>query len=145
MWSDAMPKKRQARKPKGKVIARPEVLNRFTPEQLAEMEARATRELSAEELRDLSAAADAAFVRVRHIKQLLSQLKALRQSRGLTQADVDERSGIGRANVSRLENLHLTNPSLETLMRYAQAVGAELYVALHPQPKKSRKSRKPAA
>jgi predicted XRE-type DNA-binding protein len=140
-----MAKKRSVKKPRGKVIAKREVLERFTPAELAKMEARASRELSARELGDLSAAADAAFFRVEQIKQLLARLKALRQAQGMTQAQVDERSGIGRANVSRLENLHLENPSLETLMRYAEAVGAELYIALQPKSKKSGRSRKPAA
>jgi len=137
--------KRKARRSKrgsvrDRVIARPEVLRRFTDKQLEALEARVSRDIPPAELAALEAAADAAYVRVTQVAQLLRELKRLREARGLTQAQVDERSGIGRANVSRLENAHLENPSLETILRYAQAVGAELLIAVKP-----RKSPKDAA
>jgi transcriptional regulator with XRE-family HTH domain len=39
---------------------------------------------------------------------------------------VADRSGIDRAAVSRLENGVYVNPTVDTLYRYAQAVGADI-------------------
>jgi predicted XRE-type DNA-binding protein len=123
-----------------RVVAKPEVLARFTDEQLEAMEARVSRDIPARELAAMSAAAGAAFRRVESARQLLTELKALRERSGISQAEVDQRSGIGRANISRLENLHLENPTLDTVLRYAHAVGAELHVVSRPG-----RGRKPAA
>src|SRR5437763_6963428 len=53
----------------------------------------------------------------------LQGLKKERLRRGLSIADVSERSGLDRAVVSRLENGKQDNPTVATLMRYAAAVG----------------------
>jgi predicted XRE-type DNA-binding protein len=115
---------------RSRVIAEPEVLARFSDAELEAMEKRVGGDIHATELRQLSAAADAAYDRVKSVEQMLVALRAARVRKGLSQARVDELSGIGRANVSRLENLHLDNPTLETVLRYAQAVG--LKVTLQP-------------
>jgi len=57
---------------------------------------------------------------------LLAALKRHRESRGLSLTDVSERSGMDRAAVSRLENGVYLNPTLDTLYRYASAIGAEI-------------------
>jgi len=57
---------------------------------------------------------------------MLAELKKHRQRRGLTLADVAERSGMDRSAVSRLENGVYVNPTVDTLHRYAEAVGAEI-------------------
>ena len=119
-------KRRPHKAPQGKVVGRSVVLRRLAPERLAELEARAGRGIPKSELRELHAAADAAYERVPSVGQLLSALRQARLRQGLSQTDVDKRSGIGRANVSRLENLHLDNPRFDTLLRYAQAVGMKL-------------------
>jgi transcriptional regulator with XRE-family HTH domain len=49
-----------------------------------------------------------------------------RQRQGLTLADVDERSGMDRSAVSRLENGVYVNPTVDTLYRYAEAIGVEI-------------------
>ena len=51
----------------------------------------------------------------------LATLKRERQ--GLSLADVSERSGIDKAALSRLENDLQLNPTLNTLTRYAEAIG----------------------
>ena len=56
-------------------------------------------------------------------QELLRQLKASREAAGLTLADVSARCGIDQPAVSRLENGHTPNPTLDTLWRYAAAVG----------------------
>ncbi|MBY0512594.1 MAG: helix-turn-helix transcriptional regulator [Gemmataceae bacterium] len=56
----------------------------------------------------------------------LHDLKAARESAGLSLADVAERSGIDKAALSRLENGVHHNPTILTLVRYAAAVGKKL-------------------
>jgi DNA-binding XRE family transcriptional regulator len=57
------------------------------------------------------------------IQVLLSQLKKEREAAGLSLADLAERTGMDRAAISRLENGHQSNPTVETLLRYAAALG----------------------
>ena len=56
----------------------------------------------------------------------LHDLKTTRNAAGLSLADVAERSGIDKAALSRLENGVHDNPTVETLMRYATAIGKRL-------------------
>jgi transcriptional regulator with XRE-family HTH domain len=56
------------------------------------------------------------------------QLKRARERRGLTLAQVSERSGLDTGMLSRLENGKLTNPTLHTLWRYARAVGSRIKI-----------------
>jgi DNA-binding XRE family transcriptional regulator len=60
------------------------------------------------------------------IQASLQALKRERQRRGLTIADVAERSGLDRAVISRLENGKQSNPTVATLMRYAAALGKRI-------------------
>ncbi|WP_169979116.1 helix-turn-helix domain-containing protein [Tautonia rosea] len=57
-------------------------------------------------------------------------MKSARQARGLSLADVAQRSGIDRAALSRLENEHNVNPKLETLGRYAGALDLEVTITI---------------
>src|SRR5437899_4621129 len=62
-------------------------------------------------------------------QELLRQLKASREAAGLTLADVSARCGIDQPALSRLENGHTQNPTLDTLWRYAAALGKRLVLA----------------
>jgi DNA-binding XRE family transcriptional regulator len=57
---------------------------------------------------------------------LLAALKTHREKKGLSLADVAQRCGMDRSAVSRLENGVYVNPTLDTLHRYATAIGAEI-------------------
>ncbi len=57
---------------------------------------------------------------------MLAKLKKHRENRGLSLADIAKRSGIDRAAISRLENGVYVNPTVDTLYRYAEAVGADI-------------------
>ncbi|WP_165312564.1 helix-turn-helix domain-containing protein [Vibrio ziniensis] len=57
--------------------------------------------------------------------KLISTLLAMRASAGLTQLQVAERMGTRESNISRLEQ-GTGNPTIKTLMKYAQACGCEL-------------------
>lgn len=60
------------------------------------------------------------------LRSALVELKKAREAAGLSLADVSERSGIDKAALSRLENGVHDNPTVETLMRYATAIGKKL-------------------
>jgi transcriptional regulator with XRE-family HTH domain len=60
------------------------------------------------------------------IRRIVYDLKKAREAAGLSLADVAEKSGIDKAALSRLENGVHDNPTVETLMRYAAAVGKKL-------------------
>jgi ribosome-binding protein aMBF1 (putative translation factor) len=65
--------------------------------------------------------------------ELMNVLAALRKARaaaGLSLADMKRRTGIDRAALSRLENAVTENPTIETLSRYAGALGKRLVVKI---------------
>ena len=65
--------------------------------------------------------------------QLANQMVKARLNAGLTQELVAERMGTTKSAVSRLESAGKHAPSLQTLKRYARAVGCEQQVNLAPQ------------
>ena len=64
------------------------------------------------------------------LREAVAALKATRESLGLSLADIRERTGIEKGNLSRLENAADPNPTIDTLTRYADAVGKEIVIAL---------------
>ncbi len=60
------------------------------------------------------------------VKVVLHELKTAREAAGLTLADVAKRTGMDQATLSRLENGRQPNPTIDTLWRYARAVGRKL-------------------
>ncbi len=102
-----------------------------TPEQqrqLEEIRARFQREKPG--LKDLLASGDATEVvpqgEYMELRAMLGTLKKHRERQGLSLTDVANRSGMDRAAISRLENGVYLNPTVDTLYRYAQAVGADI-------------------
>jgi hypothetical protein len=67
------------------------------------------------------------------LEQALQLLKAERQQQGLSLADIEDRAGISRPNLSRLENEAEANPTVATLTRYANALGKKLMIVLTDQ------------
>ena len=63
---------------------------------------------------------------------LINQLLRARARAGLTQEAVAERMGTTKSAISRLESAGKHTPSLNTLKKYAQAVGCDLQVKLVP-------------
>lgn len=62
----------------------------------------------------------------RYLRPFLAKLKQARELAGLSLADVSRRCGIDKAALSRLETGQNRNPTLDTLWRYAAAVGKRL-------------------
>jgi transcriptional regulator with XRE-family HTH domain len=58
------------------------------------------------------------------------RLKQFRESKGLTQSEMEERTGLLRGYISRVENGH-TVPTLDTLERFARALDVPLYQVLY--------------
>jgi transcriptional regulator with XRE-family HTH domain len=56
-------------------------------------------------------------------------LRRVREAAGLTQEEVARRLGTQKSAISRLEN-HADDVRLSTLRRYAEAIGASLYLTL---------------
>ena len=54
------------------------------------------------------------------------RLKALREAKNLSQGDIENRTGLARVYISRVENGH-TVPSIETLEKLARALEVPLY------------------
>jgi DNA-binding XRE family transcriptional regulator len=60
------------------------------------------------------------------VRIVIHELKQARLSAGLTLAHVSKRTGMDQATISRLENGRQPNPTIDTLWRYARAVGRRL-------------------
>jgi transcriptional regulator with XRE-family HTH domain len=60
-------------------------------------------------------------------------LRFLREQRKLSQGDIEERTGLLRCYISRVENNH-TTPSVETLEKMARAMEMCLYQVLYDGP-----------
>ncbi len=54
------------------------------------------------------------------------RLRDIREAKKLSQGDIEERSGLKRAYISRVEHGH-TVPSVETLEKFARALEVPLY------------------
>ena len=106
---------------------------------------RSKKTLSGEQLRKLKASATAIdrdespairqrgkaiFDHHQRLRSILDQLIAERKRRGLSLTALAELTGIAKPNLSRLENSDHTTPTLDTLERYATAVGKTLRVEL---------------
>ena len=68
----------------------------------------------------------------RQLRPFVAGLKQAREAAGPTLADVSARCGIDQPALPRLENGHNSNPTLDTLWRYAAAVGQRLILSTEP-------------
>ena len=92
---------------------------------------RRIREMIAEEIPEIKE--EARLIRQgRHAKigEAIQLLKAEREMRGLSLADIGERTGLSKSAISRLENNEDANPTVNTLSKYAEALGMTLGVVL---------------
>ncbi|MBI4579329.1 MAG: helix-turn-helix domain-containing protein [Planctomycetes bacterium] len=105
---------------------------RLTPQEAAKY--RAIREQVAGELPDLVRRHHKRVAALDNLKQVVETLKAAREEQGLSLADITERTGMDRSALSKLETGQRANPTIETLIRYAEAVGKHLIVKLTDAP-----------
>lgn len=90
------------------------------------------KRIDREEQAEIKAQAKRVKARAEVMRALAATLKSEREKRGLSLADVASRSGIDKAALSRFENAANLNPQLDTLLRYAEAIGAELNIDIKP-------------
>jgi len=90
----------------------------------------AIREQVAKEVPDLIARHEERMSTLDQLRELLVQLKAAREAKGLSLSDLTELTGMDRSALSKLETGQRANPTVETLVRYAEAVGKRLVVSL---------------
>ena len=67
---------------------------------------------------------------------IAKRLRELREAKGLSQGDIEARTGLLRPYLSKVENGHST-PTLEVLEKWAKALDVELYqlfIVGHGQP-----------
>ncbi len=101
---------------------------RLTQEEAAKY--KAVREQVVKELPDLIARHQERMATLDQLQELLAQLKAAREAKGLSLSDLTEITGMDRSALSKLETGQRANPTVETLVRYAKAVGKRLVVSL---------------
>jgi DNA-binding phage protein len=101
---------------------------RLTAEEAAKY--KTVRQQVAEELPELIARHHERLAALDQLGQLLQQLKAAREAKGLSLADVTDLTGMDRSALSKLEAGQRANPTVDTLVRYAEAVGKRLVVSL---------------
>jgi DNA-binding Xre family transcriptional regulator len=101
---------------------------KLTPEEAANY--KAVREQVAGELPELIARHHERVASLDQLEVLLVQLKAAREAKGMSLSDLTELTGMDPSALSKLESGQRPNPTVETLVRYAEAVGKRLVVSL---------------
>lgn len=101
---------------------------RLTPEEAARY--KEVREQVADELPELIGRHQESMATLDQLDELLLQLKAAREAKGLSLAELTALTGMDRSALSKLETGQRANPTVETLVRYAEAVGKRLVVSL---------------
>ncbi len=100
---------------------------RLTPEEAAKY--KKIREQVAKELPDLIARHHERTAALDQLQELLAQLKAARCERPQPGRPLADLTGMDRSALSKLETGQRTNPTVDTLVRYAEAVGKRLVVS----------------
>ena len=101
---------------------------RLTPEESGKL--REVREQVAQELPELVARHHERAKAEEQLEQLLAELKLMREQKGLSLTDLMQRTGMDRSALSKLETGQRPNPTVETLERYAEAVGKRIVMRL---------------
>jgi transcriptional regulator with XRE-family HTH domain len=70
-------------------------------------------------------------------------LKAIREAKGMSQGDIEKRSGLIRCYISRVENGH-TVPAIETLEKFARALEVQMYELFYDGEKPPKKRSEPS-
>ncbi len=113
------------------------VVERVRDRHLTEEEAakyRKIRERIVEELPDLRARAKARLQELHEARQVFAELRKIREAQGLSLADVERLTGIDRSALSKLERGERVNFTVDTMTRYAAAVGKHVLFQLADVP-----------
>jgi DNA-binding Xre family transcriptional regulator len=104
------------------------IYRRMTAKELRDH--KAIREQIEKEKPELMAIGRRLLAQSDRLRETVRLLKAEREAQGLTLQELGDRTGIGKANLSRLENSRNPNPTVGTLARYADALGKNLVITL---------------
>lgn len=74
------------------------------------------------------------FAHKARLRELCLALRAAREAQGVSQNELAARTGIHKSSLSKLEAGAYLNPTCDTLMRYASAIGKSIYVTLGDDP-----------
>lgn len=66
--------------------------------------------------------------RRRQLTAIMEELKAAREAKGFSLSDIYQKTGIDRSALSKLENVTNENPTVDTLLRYAEVVGKRVQI-----------------
>ncbi|MFA9479846.1 helix-turn-helix domain-containing protein [Phycisphaerales bacterium AB-hyl4] len=102
---------------------------KLTPEQIRKLKVQA-KQIDRDDAENIKTQGRAVFAHHEQLRGILHTLVAERKRQGLSLTDLAGRTGIAKSNLSRLENSENTTPGLDTLERYARAVGKTLRVEL---------------
>jgi DNA-binding XRE family transcriptional regulator len=91
---------------------------------------RALREQLEAERPELVARHEQRMASLQQLERLFTQLTQVREAKGLTLADLVQLTAVDRSALTKLETEHRADPSIETLVRYAEALGIRLVVSL---------------
>jgi len=105
---------------------------RLTEEEAAKY--RRIREMVADELPDLRQRAKERLSELREAVEVFAELRKVRESRGLSLADVQRLTGIDRSALSKLERGERVNFTVDTMTRYAAALGKHVLFELAEGP-----------
>jgi DNA-binding XRE family transcriptional regulator len=64
------------------------------------------------------------------LRSVVGELRKAREAQGLSLADVQQATGIDRSALCRIESGENGNPTVNTLIRYARALGRKINVVL---------------
>lgn len=101
---------------------------RLTPEEAAKY--RKIREQIEQEKPEINARIRAHMVEVTDLAKIFSELRKVREQQGMSLTDLQDKTGIDRASLSKLETGQRANFTLETVVRYAEAVGKHVQFVL---------------
>lgn len=93
---------------------------------LTAKEAAHYRELREKIMQEIPPAAGSRAARMVVVRSLARKLRKTREAAGLSLSDLAKKSGMDKAALSRLENGHVPNPGIETILRYVNALGKDI-------------------
>jgi DNA-binding XRE family transcriptional regulator len=101
---------------------------RLTDEEAAKY--REIRALVADELPELRARARARLDELRKVNEVFAELRRARRAQGLSLAELERLTGIDRSALSKLERGQRVNFTMDTVTRYAAALGKQVLFQL---------------
>ncbi len=101
---------------------------RLTPEEADRY--RKIREQIEQEKPEINARIRAHMAEVTDLARIFSELRKVREQQGMSLTDLQDKTGIDRASLSKLETGQRANFTLETVVRYAEAVGKHVQFVL---------------